>query len=77
MDTRNLTPLCKMTLVDALEYIGVVELVDITPEFIRLRRRKVLGLQPIAFRPRFFQALRSRLRRRTNAANTSPVNRAK
>jgi predicted membrane GTPase involved in stress response len=36
VDTRNLTPLCKMTLVDALEYIGVVELVDITPEFISL-----------------------------------------
>jgi hypothetical protein len=40
-------------------------------------RKKVLGLQPIAFRPRLFQALRSRLRRRTNAANTSPVNTAK
>ena len=76
MDTRNLTPLCKMTLVDALEYIGVVELVDITPEFISLRK-KVLGRQPIAFRLRFFQAVRSRLRRRTNAANTNPVNRAK
>ena len=75
MDTRNLTPLCKMTLVDALEFIGVVELVDITPEFISLRK-KVLGRQPIAFRLRFFQAVRSRLRRRMNAANTTPVNRA-
>jgi hypothetical protein len=33
--------------------------------------------QPLAFRLRFFQAAKSRLRRRTNAANTSPVNRAK
>jgi hypothetical protein len=33
--------------------------------------------QPPALRLRFFQAAKSRLRRRTNAANTSPVNRAK
>ena len=33
-------------------------------------------LQPIAFRLRFFQAATSRLRRRMNAANSSPVNRA-
>ena len=33
-------------------------------------------LQPIAFRLRFFQAATSSLRRRMNAANTSPVNRA-
>jgi hypothetical protein len=31
--------------------------------------------QPIAFRLRFFQAATSRLRRRANAANTSPVKR--
>jgi hypothetical protein len=32
--------------------------------------------QPLAFRLRFFQAVTSRLRSRTNAANTSPVNTA-
>ena len=104
-----------MALQDALEYIGEDELVDVTPESIRLRK-KILGpemrkidnapnltalpsandirfpeaihdtreplyrcgwlCQPIAFRLRFFQAVTSRLRRRTNAANTSPVNRA-
>jgi GTP-binding protein len=41
-DALNLTPLRKMTLEDALEYIGEDELLDVTPESIRLRK-KVLG----------------------------------
>jgi GTP-binding protein len=38
-DALNLTPVCKMTLEDALEYIGDDELVEITPSSIRLRKR--------------------------------------
>ena len=41
-DALNLTPVRKMTLEDALEYIGDDELVEITPESIRLRK-KILG----------------------------------
>ena len=38
-DALNLTPVRKMTLEDALEYIGDDELVEITPESIRLRKK--------------------------------------
>ena len=38
-DTLNLTPVRKMTLEEALEYIGEDELVEITPESIRLRKK--------------------------------------
>jgi GTP-binding protein len=38
-DALNLTPVKKMTLEDALEYIGEDELVEITPESIRLRKK--------------------------------------
>jgi len=38
-DALNLTPVKKMTLEDALEYIGDDELVEITPESIRLRKK--------------------------------------
>jgi len=38
-DALNLTPVKKMTLEDALEYIGKDELVEITPESIRLRKK--------------------------------------
>ena len=38
-DALNLTPVRKMTLEDALEYIGEDELVEITPESIRLRKK--------------------------------------
>ena len=41
-DARNLTPVRKMTLEDALEYIAEDELVEVTPESIRLRK-KILG----------------------------------
>ena len=37
-DALNLTPVRKLTLEDALEYIGEDELVEITPESIRLRK---------------------------------------
>jgi GTP-binding protein len=35
----NLTPVKKMSLEDALEYIGEDELVEITPKNIRLRKK--------------------------------------
>ncbi len=38
-DALNLTPVHKMTLEEALEYIGEDELVEITPESIRLRKK--------------------------------------
>ncbi len=38
-DALNLTPVRKMTLEDALEYIGEDELVEITPKSIRLRKK--------------------------------------
>jgi GTP-binding protein len=38
-DALNLTPVRKMTLEDALEYIGEDELVEITPKNIRLRKK--------------------------------------
>lgn len=38
-DALNLTPVKKMTLEDALEYIGEDELVEVTPESIRLRKK--------------------------------------
>jgi GTP-binding protein len=38
-DALNLTPVRPMTLEDALEYIGDDELVEITPESIRLRKK--------------------------------------
>ena len=38
-DALNLTPVRKLTLEDALEYIGEDELVEITPESIRLRKK--------------------------------------
>jgi len=38
-DALNLTPVRKMSLEDALEYIGEDELVEITPEPIRLREK--------------------------------------
>jgi GTP-binding protein len=38
-DALNLTPVRKMTLEDALEYIGDDELVEITPKSIRLRKK--------------------------------------
>jgi len=38
-DALNLTPVRKMTLEDALEYIGDDELVEITPRSIRLRKK--------------------------------------
>ena len=38
-DALNLTPVRKMTLEDALEYIGEDELVEITPDSIRLRKK--------------------------------------
>ena len=38
-DALNLTPVRKMTLEDALEYIGDDELVEITPTSIRLRKK--------------------------------------
>ena len=38
-DALNLTPVRKMTLEEALEYIGEDELVEITPESIRLRKK--------------------------------------
>jgi GTP-binding protein len=38
-DALNLTPVRKMTLEDALEYIGDDELVEITPASIRLRKK--------------------------------------
>jgi GTP-binding protein len=38
-DALNLTPVRPMTLEDALEYIGEDELVEITPESIRLRKK--------------------------------------
>ena len=38
-DALNLTPVRKMTLEDALEYIGDDELVEITPHSIRLRKK--------------------------------------
>ncbi|CAA9452931.1 MAG: GTP-binding protein TypA/BipA [uncultured Rubrobacteraceae bacterium] len=38
-DALNLTPVRKMTLEDALEYIGDDELVEITPSSIRLRKK--------------------------------------
>ena len=38
-DALNLTPVRKMTLEEALEYIGEGELVEITPESIRLRKK--------------------------------------
>jgi GTP-binding protein len=41
-DALNLTPLRKLTLEEALEYIREDELVEITPKSIRLRK-KVLG----------------------------------
>ncbi len=41
-DARNLTPVRKMTLEDALEYIAEDELVEVTPESIRLGK-KILG----------------------------------
>lgn len=39
----NLTPVRRMTLKDALEYIGEDELVEITPESIRLPRKVFLA----------------------------------
>jgi GTP-binding protein len=38
-DALNLTPVRKLTLEDALEYIGEEELVEITPKSIRLRKK--------------------------------------
>jgi GTP-binding protein len=38
-DALNLTPVRKLTLEDALEYIGEDELVEITPKSIRLRKK--------------------------------------
>jgi len=38
-DAPNLTPVRKLTLEDALEYIGDDELVEITPKSIRLRKK--------------------------------------
>jgi GTP-binding protein len=38
-DALNLTPVRKITLEDALEYIGDDELVEITPSSIRLRKK--------------------------------------
>jgi len=38
-DALNLTPVRKLTLEDALEYIGEDELVEITPASIRLRKK--------------------------------------
>ncbi len=38
-DALNLTPIRKLTLEDALEYIGEDELVEITPKNIRLRKK--------------------------------------
>ncbi len=38
-DALNLTPVRKMTLEDALEYVGEDELVEITPKSIRLRKK--------------------------------------
>jgi GTP-binding protein len=38
-DALNLTPVRKMSLEDALEYIGEDELVEVTPESIRLRKK--------------------------------------
>jgi GTP-binding protein len=38
-DALNLTPVRKLTLEEALEYIGEDELVEITPESIRLRKK--------------------------------------
>jgi GTP-binding protein len=38
-DALNLTPVRKMTLEEALEYIGEDELVEITPQSIRLRKK--------------------------------------
>ncbi len=38
-DALNLTPPRKLFLEDALEYIGDDELVEITPESIRLRKK--------------------------------------
>jgi GTP-binding protein len=38
-DALNLTPVRKLTLEDALEYIGDDELVEITPASIRLRKK--------------------------------------
>ncbi len=38
-DALNLTPMRKMTLEEALEYIGEDELVEITPKSIRLRKK--------------------------------------
>jgi len=38
-DALNLTPVRTMTLKDDLEYIGEDELVEITPESIRLRKK--------------------------------------
>ena len=38
-DALNLTPVRKLTLEDAMEYIGEDELVEITPENIRLRKK--------------------------------------
>ena len=38
-DALNLTPVRKMTLEEALEYIGEDELVEITPKSIRLRKK--------------------------------------
>jgi GTP-binding protein len=38
-DALNLTPVRKMTLEDALEYIREDELVEITPTSIRLRKK--------------------------------------
>jgi GTP-binding protein len=38
-DALNLTPIRKLTLEDALEYIGEDELVEITPKSIRLRKK--------------------------------------
>ena len=38
-DALNLTPVRKMTLEDALEYIGDDDLVEITPASIRLRKK--------------------------------------
>jgi len=38
-DALNLTPVRKMSLEDALEYIGEDELVEITPESVRLRKK--------------------------------------
>ena len=38
-DALNLTPVRKLTLEDALEYIGEDELVEITPKNIRLRKK--------------------------------------